>query len=200
MGNVQTVARALGESFPEKSPNCLVELGAGDGTFALQLVRKLFPLWQSIEIILVDRHPAVTSETLEQFEALNCRVEVVMADVFEWLKPEQKVDAVFANLFLHHFEDNQLSDLLGLVSRRTSTFVACEPRRSGFAAAATHLLRGIGCNEITRHDATVSVHAGFCGREISNSWSDFEEWNLSESKVGLFSHLFAATKKSFSAG
>ena len=52
----------------------------------------------------------------------------------------------------------------------------------------------IGCNAVTRHDAAVSVRAGFLGNELSALWPDQKNWQLTERRTGLFSHLFVAQK------
>jgi hypothetical protein len=58
----------------------------------------------------------------------------------------------------------------------------------------SRLLRVIGCNDVTRHDATISVRAGFSGEELSALWPDKQNWQLTERRAGLFSHLFIAQK------
>jgi len=77
------------------------------------------------------------------------------------------VDVVLANLFLHHFENEKLKGLCGLLANKTDLFVACETRRSRLSLTACHFLGLIGCNAITRHDAMVSVRAGFVEDELS---------------------------------
>jgi len=46
---------------------------------------------------------------------------------------------------------------------------------------------------VTRHDAVLSVHAGFAGREISDRWRT-PGWRLAERAGGLFSHVFVAVR------
>jgi hypothetical protein len=57
------------------------------------------------------------------------------------------------------------------------------------------LLWAIGCNSVTRHDALVSVRAGFSGDELSALWPDKKNWQLTERRAGPFSHLFIAQRK-----
>jgi hypothetical protein len=47
---------------------------------------------------------------------------------------------------------------------------------------------------ITRHDAIVSVRAGFVGRELSALWPVDNQWQLSEQSAGWFSHCFIAKR------
>jgi hypothetical protein len=58
----------------------------------------------------------------------------------------------------------------------------------------SRLLGAVGCNDVTRHDAVVSVRAGFSGCELSSLWTDNDNWQLTEQSAGAFSHLFIARK------
>jgi hypothetical protein len=62
--------------------------------------------------------------------------------------------------------------------------------------AGSHLLGLIGCNDVTRHDAVLSVHAGFRGTELSELWREAQPdgWTLRESAAGPFGHLFSASR------
>ena len=106
-----------------------------------------------------------------------------------------KGDAIIANLFLHHFQGVRLAELLRGVARLARVFVALEPRRSRWALAASRQLWAIGCNQVTRHDAPVSVRAGFAGQELSRLWPENGEWQLEEQRAGWFSHLFVARRR-----
>jgi hypothetical protein len=172
----------------------IAELGAGDGTFSLKLARRLERAGLQADLMLVDQQNIVAAGTLAEFTAIGWRPEVVQADVFQWLASGPSVDWVLANLFLHHFPRNQLTELLRLAATKTSLLVACEPRRGRFAMSAASILGLIGCNEITRHDAVASVRAGFAGRELSDLWPAGPEWRLAEDAAGFFSHCFSARR------
>lgn len=74
---------------------------------------------------------------------------------------------VIANLILHQFSDADLANLGRTLARRTRLIVTCEPERSELSrtlvAAAAPFLR---LNHVTRHDARVSIEAGFQGDEL----------------------------------
>ena len=117
-----------------------------------------------------------------------------MADVFNWPQTSDTDEVVIANLFLHHFEEARLVELLRLISRRAEVFIALEPRRARWPLFCSRLLGAVGCNDVTRHDAVVSVRAGFSGHELSSQWPDKNDWQLTEQSAGPFSHLFIARK------
>jgi len=101
---------------------------------------------------------------------------------------------VIANLFLHHFEDTRLKELLRMIAGRARSFVAIEPRRARWPLFCCRWLWVIGCNSVTRHDAAVSVRAGFAGNELSALWPAGANWQLVERRAGPFSHLFVAQR------
>jgi len=205
MRNRQIMTRALRSGFPHEPPQQLVELGAGDATFLLRVAERLGPDWRGTTALLVDRKQIVTSETLRAFDELGWRAEPIAADVFDWLQGSaaQNSDAIIANLFLHHFSESQLSILLPQIARQTRVFVAVEPRRWNCSLWCCRLLWIIRCNEITRHDAVVSIRAGFADNELSNLWPALPHeastpsngsWSLQERPANFSSHLFIAER------
>ena len=120
----------------------------------------------------------------------------VAADALEWLAQcGDRLDAITVNLFLHHLHPPALRELLRLAAARTQLFVACEPRRSALALAASRALVLLGVGAVTRHDSVASVKAGFTGRELSAEWPPGAQWMLDERASGPFAHLFVARRK-----
>jgi Methyltransferase domain len=197
MGHRALLSRAL-ETVVTSSPLQLVELGAGDGTLLLRLAQHHAHRWPKTAVTLLDSQPTVTPATLAAVRAVGWTVEIVAADALEWLDhPSSDRDAVvFANLFVHHFEGARLARLLAGIAAHSRAFVCCEPRRATVALLGSRLLWAIGCNDVTRHDAVVSVHAGFRERELTAAWpSAPEPWRLAEAPAGAFSHLFVARRE-----
>ncbi len=181
----------------------ITELGAGDGKFFLRVAERLRTVAglssfapehpsQVSDITLLDMHSNVSADTLAALAALGWHGEAIVAYVFDWPRTTQPAEVIIANLFLHHFEDAQLVELLRLVSRQAKVLIAIEPRRGAWPLFCSRLLWALGCNDVTRHDAAVSVRAGFSGREISALWPDRDHWQLAEHRAGLFSHVFIA--------
>jgi hypothetical protein len=186
------MAEALQSASDRRTGAEITEIGAGDGHFLLRVAQKLSPLWPGVSARLLDRQKTVAPATISAFAALDWGAEAVVADVFDWLANHDPGGLVLANLFLHHFEDAELAEMLRLISRRTRSFVALEPRRARRPLFCSRMLWVIGCNDVTRHDAVVSVRAGFSGRELSALWPSGPGWRLTERRAGLFSHLFVA--------
>jgi SAM-dependent methyltransferase len=198
MFQARLMAQCLRRYPAGSSPTTIVELGCGDGTFMLQIAKRLAARWRETRLTLVDRQNLVSAQTRCDFATLGWTVETVTADVFAFLEAarSETADIVCANLFLHHFAASELRILLQGAARLTDFFAACEPRRGSLALTGSHLLWAIGCNDVSRHDAVASVRAGFAGAEISTAWADQEGWELREEARGLFTHCFVARRKS----
>lgn len=195
MGNGQILLNALRAGSPEQTPERIVELGAGDGSFMLELAGRLSPEWREVELVLVDQRSVVSAKTRAAFGRLGWRLDVAVADVFDWLeKSSARTDIILANLFLHHFQEKDLARLLSLAAARCDLFAACEPRRGMLPQLFSRMTGFIGCNAVTRHDAVASVRAGFAGKELCALWPSNMEWRLRECNVGLFSHHFSARR------
>ena len=196
MGHRRILVRAL-KTAPLTGVRRIVELGAGDGGLALGVARELSSRWANVELTLVDQQSLIPTETFGNLRHLGWQPGGVQSDVFDWLSSDPKpADIIFANLFLHHFEEAELRRLFRLAAGRCSCFIALEPRRRLTGRLGCELLWMIACNRVTRHDARISVRAGFRERELSALWPDARPWKLQEHPAGLFSHLFVATRAS----
>lgn len=196
MGHRRSLVRLLRVGQIEERAECIIDLGSGDGCFALEVIRSLRMKARTPRLVLVDRQLSVDAERRRGIEALGWKLEAVNADVFEFVRQFSSTGAfVMANLFLHHFEFSQLRGLFEALSAKVDAVAACEPRRSRPVLAATSLLPLLGCNSVTRHDADISVRAGFRGRELSKLWPAASGWDLVERPCGLFSHGFVALRK-----
>ncbi len=195
MGNHRIMRRALEQHLPAEAAGRLLEIGAGDGEFFRQLVRSWATPWGQPRATLLDMQNIVTPATLAACARLGWEVDTVVADVFAAPPMAEPPAAVVANLFLHHFEDAALARLLAKIAGQTRLFIAVEPHRFAQPWVCGQLLRLIGCNAVTVHDGTVSVRAGFRGRELSARWPDAAGWELTERRSGCFSHLFVARRR-----
>jgi hypothetical protein len=196
MGSVTILDSLLSRSL-KRPPSNVAELGAGDGSLLLRLATRRAREWRKVTLCLTDRQNLVADSTRAAFADVGWSVRTVTMDVFAWLerKDHPRYDVIIANLFVHHFEVPALSRMFQAVARITNCFVACEPRRARMALLGSHLVGVVGANDVTRRDAVLSVHAGFRDRELTACWPDHGEWQLSETRAGLFSHAFVATRQ-----
>jgi hypothetical protein len=196
MGHLSFFEKVWSQTGADRWCTRMVDLGGGDGTLLLGLLRRL-PTKPRF-VVLLDRQPVISGKTLGAIERLGCQVQVEAVDAFDWLGQSAAIPGTFilTNLFLHHFEQEALGRLLGLIRGQCQGFVACEPRRGFQGLCGSYLLGLIGCNAVTRHDAVISVRAGFRGDDLSLLWPPDGAWEVRERPAGLFTHLFwAHTKK-----
>ena len=187
---------ALRKAVNGRMPKRITELGAGDGHFLLRVAEPLSLFWPNVNVTLLDQQRTVSHSTLAGFGALGWPTEEIVTDALSWAGDDkQPVDLVVSNLFLHHLSDTQLGSLFEALAGRARLFVALEPRRGRWPLACSRLLWMIGCNSVTCYDAAVSVRAGFSGWELSALWPSSRDWELTESSVGFFSHIFVARRK-----
>ena len=185
MGNARLIARVLSTGNFTR----IADLGSGDGHLMLRIAQRLRR--PGVELSLVDRAPVVSEATLADFGKIGWRVRVVARDALAFLR-EEPIEVVVANLFLHHLDPEALRQVFKVCGERAQLVAACEPRRSQLAVLGCRLMWFIGANDVTRHDAIVSVRAGFTGRELSELWQ--APWQLDERSAPPFSHLFVARR------
>jgi hypothetical protein len=196
MRNHAIMARALESAANGHAPRRILDLGAGDGEFLLRVARRLSSSWKNVEATLLDRRTLMKSQTFTALAGLGWHAEMVGGDVFEWVRSPstRPAEVVIANLFLHHFSDARLAELLRGIDGRVRLFVAVEPRRGGWPLLCSRMLWAIGCSGVTRYDAVASVRAGFARSELSAFWPAGRDWQVTELPAGLFSHLFVAQR------
>jgi hypothetical protein len=188
------MARTMRSACGTRKPRTVLELGAGDGSFMLSVARRLAPDWPDVTLLLLDQQNIVSKATRDAFRALGWDAESISADVLAYLQEPHaaRADLVTANLFLHHFRDDQIAALFAQTASIGAAFAACEPWRAHSALGASHMLWVIGCNDVSRHDAVVSVRAGFRDSELSQLWPSSTGWELHEGAALPFTHCFAA--------
>ena len=196
------MARALRTAFNGNGADRIVDLGGGDGGFLLHVARRLNGKWPKVNALLVDRVDVFDPEMRNRFGAIGWSVSAEVSDALDWLRnsSEDSPEVIISNLLLHQFEKDKLAELLCLASNSTSVLIALEPRRGFWPLLCSRFVGLLGCGAVTRFDAPVSVRAGFTGHELSALWPDAGNWELTERRIGLFTHFFRAVKTGRAAG
>jgi hypothetical protein len=92
----------------------------------------------------------------------------------------ERYPIVIGNLIFHQFTDAELGQLGARLRRSARVILASEPERRRFSQmAAAALAPLLGINHVTRHDAQVSMTAGFRSHELPRLLGlDTDTWTV----------------------
>ena len=135
---------------------------------------------------------AIGVDLVERPGELPEEVEWRQGDVFQVLGDGVE-GVVAANLFLHHFSDEQLRRLGGLV-KDCGVLCFSEPWRSRWSLLEGYLLWPF-VGRVTRHDMMVSIRAGFRRGELPDLLGLGEEWTVQEQCTKLGAYRMLAWKE-----
>jgi len=165
MGNESWMLRQL-HQHRNVAERGIVELGAGDGSFSRRMHHR------------VPMAPLAAYDLLPEPLGMEEGIFWHQGDVTVE-KPMQDFGVLVANLFLHHFRDEDLSWLRAWMAR-AQVMIFNEPLRSKLAHRLGNLLHP-WINDVTRHDMHVSIDAGFLRGEIPSLFADCaHEWEIVE--------------------
>lgn len=104
--------------------------------------------------------------------------------------------AIFGNLIFHQFTDADLRALGGQLRARARVIVAAEPHRRRFSQVLFRAAAPLfGANHVSRHDAHVSIAAGFRGTELSRALGlDSSVWTVRHMTTPLGAYRMVAVR------
>jgi 2-polyprenyl-3-methyl-5-hydroxy-6-metoxy-1,4-benzoquinol methylase len=154
-GGHSTLRHLLRESVPDTQSFSLLDVGAASGDMGA-CVRRWYPAARVTSLDYVESHLAASQG------------DRVAGDAFRLPFRRASFDYVFCSLFLHHFRDEQVIELLrkfGEVARKAVLAIDLErnPIPYYFMAWSWPLL---GWDPVTVHDGAISVEAAFRGKEL----------------------------------
>ena len=154
-GGHSTIRKALAEVVPDGDKFTLLDIGAASGDTA-RLLQKLYP------------RASVTSLDYSPVNLEQAPPSKLIADAFALPVLPGSFDYVLCSLFLHHFSDEQVVDLLRsfyCVARRA--LLVCDLERHIVSYCFLPVTKWFfGWQRITLHDGPTSVRAGFRPDEL----------------------------------
>jgi hypothetical protein len=147
----------------------VLELGAGEGIFGRRLAHagQISPE----QIIALDLAPCP--------DTWPTGAMWIQEDVFS--QPLPAAEIIVANLFLHHFTAERLTQLGRLLPSSCRYLAISEPARHPLHLWQGSLLAALArLNRVTRHDMPVSIRAGFMGNELPE-WLGISDWKIKTS-------------------
>lgn len=181
MGNHRWITRRLKSLM--KPGWRVLELGAGDGALCGALLDS--------GVCAAERLTAI--DLAPRPDELRAGVSWRQQSIFESARLPQ-AEVVIANLFLHHFDADQLAALGSKLSSETRVVLACEPARKSIHLAQGALLAAlVDFNHVTNNDMLTSVRAGFVGDELPRSLG-LHDWHSSVSTTWLGAYHLEAVR------
>ncbi|MEZ5277320.1 MAG: hypothetical protein R3F07_13135 [Opitutaceae bacterium] len=185
MGNHRWILRQLQPLV--RSGDRLVEWGGGDGSLARMIDARRTSL-PAFSLTVIDQAPPPPD--LPETISWSSR------NLLDRRSPTLRAAIVIANLILHHFEPDSLRQLGAMLHPECRTIIACEPVRRRCHQWQLRLLRLLGIHPITRHDAHVSVGAGFRGNELAEGLGLHpSDWTVRIRETALGAHRLLAIRK-----
>ena len=177
MGNHRWLARILQAYASPGGP--VLELGAGTGGLAQRLRRNGWP----VDGLDVCPAPA-TWPAGAPWHRADLRTFAGF-DAYE---------VVYGNLIFHQFSASELRAVGNRMQTRAQLLLACEPARRRRSQWMFRMFAPlIGANHVSRHDANVSIAAGFRGDELPSLLGLAPErwtWRCTTTLLGAY-HLIA---------
>lgn len=199
--------RVWSREWPRGRPITLLDIATGSADLPVAAVRWARRAGHDLRVTGVDVHRttlALAREHIARAEdsragsgdgtGLASSIELMEVDALRLMDHFQpgSFDYVHAGLFLHHLPEIEVLTVLRIMDRLSRAgLVWNDLVRSRVGYAAIHLMT-VGMPRIIRHDATVSVRAGFTRREAmdlaarSGITRPAYRWNL-------FTHRFTIT-------
>ncbi len=145
----------------------LLDIGAGGGDLAIDMSRACRKLNIPLQVTCLDHDPRVI-----EYARGNCReyenIEIIQSDVLDLGSAGRSWDFVFANHFLHHLSDAQLTEVFPIVRQVCKQrFIMTDLWRSyvsyyGYSLLAAMFFR----NSFCFHDGRLSIRKGFRRGEL----------------------------------
>jgi SAM-dependent methyltransferase len=161
-GGHSTLRHLLQEAVPDSQPFSILDVGAASGDMGA-CIRRWYPAARVTSLDYLESH-------LLESHLPDSMGQRVAGDAFRLPFRPGSFDYVFCSLFLHHFQDDQVVELLrnfGQVARKAVLSIDLErnPIPYYFIAWSRPLL---GWDPVTVHDGAISVEAAFRRKELED--------------------------------
>lgn len=156
----------------------VLDVGTGCGDIPLAALRWAEDNDIDLHIVGVDLIPASLEDARREIakaaaahpsgrDAIEGRIELEQADAFELEQRFERAsfDVVHAGMFLHHFTDDRVVTLLGVMRRLASKLVVWNDLSRDRASRLAIRLLTLPLSRMVRHDAVLSVDKGFIESE-----------------------------------
>ncbi len=163
-----------------------LELGAGDGSLGNRLLRSgTLPPGTNIDGLDLWRRPP------DWPDSWGWHREDIQA-----FSGYDRYSFVLANFILHQFTDDELAEIGARLRRNARFILTCETARRAVHLRHLWLLKPLGINRVSWHDARISIRAGFIGHELPGLLGlSRDSWQIRCHTTQLGAHRMIAVRK-----
>jgi len=163
LGGIQTSKAGIRTLLNHRRNKPVKILDVGSGSSDIFENRNRFPY--KLEIISLDRNKKIC----EVIKSSN-NAHPVFGDVLSLPIAQSSVDIVHASLFLHHFNEDEITEIIkAMLSAAKSGIIINDLRRTVFALLGIKILTAFFSKSVmVKNDAPLSVKRGFVKAELIN--------------------------------
>ncbi len=175
---IHALKKVLKQITPSSHKIKIVDLGCGSGNM-LRLIHDNFGENFNLELIGIDANAAVVRHAQEQNDN-QYPIKYQAVDILSEKFRTEKYDIVLCTLFLHHFPEKILIEILTHLNQQIKkALIINDLHRHFLAYHSIHLLTALFSRSyMTRYDAKLSVLRAFSKKEIQDTlkksgWKNF---------------------------
>jgi len=159
--------------WPKNTPISLLDIGTGSADLPLEARRWAMSRGFDLRITALDLHATtleLAGDHINQEPELAEGIDLVLGDALKLTDTfgPGSFDYVHAGMFLHHLKEVQILTVLRMMDRIARRGIIWNDLIRSRRGAVVINLMTLGREEIIRHDARVSVDAGFTKSEVLN--------------------------------
>jgi hypothetical protein len=166
---VREVARLAATIEPREMIR-IIDIGTGAADIPVAIAQWAKQFGRRVHITAVDLHPVTLDLAREHVAEAGC-ADVILLEQGDALKlvdrhEPESIDIAHAGMFLHHLQDIEVMTVLRIMDRLTTRGIIWNDLLRGWAGRMGVRLMTMGLPGHLKHDARVSVEAGFTKREV----------------------------------
>ncbi len=159
--------KKLLQSIPKTQVITILDIGCGDGELLRKCANFGKKLGYTFKLIGVDANAHILEEAAIRSSEYN-NITFKLIDVFSEEKSLPKADIILCTLFLHHFKNSAIVNLLQRAANVAKVGVVVNDlQRSAWAFNLFKLFSSVFIKtKVARHDGLVSIARGFTKEEL----------------------------------
>ena len=176
LGGYNVIFDAMKKASWKKQPLTIMDLGCGGGDILRAIARWAELKDLQVKLVGVDKNPLILDFAREH-SADFTNIVYKQMDVFDNRLYAERADITISSLFCHHFNDEELTQLIRRMHDLSSqSVVVNDIHRHWFAYYSIKTITGLfSKTDLVKYDAPVSV-----GRSLTRA-----EWEKVLSKAGI---------------